>query len=683
MLRRESSVEVFKKTLAEKRIAAVSFDVFDTLITRTYAQPTDLFVDLGERLRNAGLITLQPPRFGRLRVQAESSARLARDDHEPSLQEIYVELSRRVNWSEAQTKQALQAELDLEQQSCRANPQAAAYLIAARELGLPIAFVSDMYLPSGFIRQMLEHHGLATPADLVLVSNEHRTSKAAGGLFKKLEQALQKPLATILHVGDNEEADGASPLRLGLSIFPVVTTHLGAVEKLHLPFSPELGGLPGKISAASRNGRLNVASSASNMGLCTLGAGLLGPMLTAFAFWTFARAEAAGLKRLYFVSRDGQVMREIALAVQQRVPRFQSIECRYIYGSRIAWHHSALESLDSRQLRWLMDPQPTINAQVFAQRLGADRAVVEKCLHDAQAGHLAISPSWNENEVAAAKKIFIVNQDVLLQSANADKRRALGRAYFEQEGLLDDVPWGLVELGWSGSMLSSLCYSLQRKTVLPAFYFCQSHDDPSLPTLVALESFLMRPAGSQWHFGRALRLSEIIEALTAADHPTVLGYREDGARIGPIFKTGTIPMWPADHLRSLRIGANGFIQALDTDALERFQTWTADEVSARLFAIELLSVLCRFVEEPSRELALPFTECVFSEDPAEQNRRTFVAPVSLWKALKERVFTSDDLWPQGSLACSHGFIKALVTGGFGYAFEHAFRQVRNRWSPFR
>lgn len=679
---RHPLVETFQKIVAEKKISAVTFDVFDTLVTRTYAQPTDLFVDLAHALQRQKLIAASPARFARMRVGAEKAARLARDDNEPNLAEIYAALALKFAWSAEQSADAQRAELEFEKRSIRVNPFTAPLVRAAREQGLPIAFVSDMYLPSGFIRELLVSHGIATDTDPVFVSCEHRVSKARGELFDRVQVALNRRAAEILHIGDNEQADAAKPHQRGFAVWRLTNAHLGAIEQLHVPFSAELDGLPGKIAAASRNARLRSVADVENAALFEIGSSFLGPLLTSFALWTFQGAKAAGAKRLYYVARDGQVMREIALAVQRRLTEFQDIDCRYIYGSRIAWHHASLAELDERHLRWLLDAQPVINAQIFAKRIGVEASVVEKALREAGAPALATSASWSENDIGAAKKILVEHQSWLLEAAGAERRRKLGRAYFEQEGLLDGTPWALVELGWSGSMLTSLCHALGRRETLPAFYLCQSHEDVDLPALVALRSFLMQPHGSQFHFGRGLRLSEIIEALSAADHPTTLGYREENGRVAPIFKTGTTPMWPAGHLKSLRAGATAFVEALDDDTLNKLRAWTREETSSRLLAIELLAVLCRFVEEPSRELAMPFTECVFSEDPAEQHRRTFVQKVGLWKALKERVFTSEDLWPQGSLACSNGLIKALVTGGFGYAFEHMFRQVRRRFSPF-
>jgi hypothetical protein len=193
----------------------------------------------------------------------------------------------------------------------------------------------------------------------------------------------------------------------------------------------------------------------------------------------------------------------------------------------------------------------------------------------------------------------------------------------------------------------------------------------------------MQPGGAQHHFAPHLRLPELIEALTAADHPTVLGYEPvAGGRIGPTLKTGTVPMWPAEYLQSLRAGALAFVEALDDEALDRLENCARGDVSSRFLATEFLSVLSRFVEKPDGTLVTPFTQCVFSEDPADEHRRTFVQPVGLLRALKERVFTSDDLWPEGSLACSSGFVRALVTGGFGYASDHIIRQIKRRWTPF-
>lgn len=66
-----------------ERAQVVSFDIFDTLLVRTYANPKDVFRHIEE--------TEEVPLFTELRVNAENEARLLSSQEEITLDEIYAE----------------------------------------------------------------------------------------------------------------------------------------------------------------------------------------------------------------------------------------------------------------------------------------------------------------------------------------------------------------------------------------------------------------------------------------------------------------------------------------------------------------------------------------------------------------------------------------------------------------
>ena len=60
-----------------------SLDIFDTVLTRTFAVPGDLFVALGEEAGRRGLLQVVPEDFARKRMAAESAARQTAPGHGP------------------------------------------------------------------------------------------------------------------------------------------------------------------------------------------------------------------------------------------------------------------------------------------------------------------------------------------------------------------------------------------------------------------------------------------------------------------------------------------------------------------------------------------------------------------------------------------------------------------------
>ena len=59
-----------------------------------------------------------------------------------------------------------------------------------------------------------------------------------------------------------------------------------------------------------------------------------GRLMTDYVWWVLQEAEKAGIKTLYFLARDGWLLREIGLVICEHYSL--DIECKYLYCSRIS-----------------------------------------------------------------------------------------------------------------------------------------------------------------------------------------------------------------------------------------------------------------------------------------------------------------------------------------------------------
>jgi len=94
-----------------------SFDIFDTVIVRRQARPTDLFGFLGSELKKKGLIKCEAEHFLRLRRDAELKARRSTACGEVTLVEIYHCLAPYLGWNYDDSAAALKDELACELKS--------------------------------------------------------------------------------------------------------------------------------------------------------------------------------------------------------------------------------------------------------------------------------------------------------------------------------------------------------------------------------------------------------------------------------------------------------------------------------------------------------------------------------------------------------------------------------------
>lgn len=317
----------------------VSFDVFDTLLVRGHARPRDLFLQLGKALAEKNLSPVPPEVFARRREQAELAARQSVPSGEVTLAEIYTALAPAFGWDEATRALARQCELDLEAASLKAVPAMLARVATARADADVVWFLSDMYLPGAFIEQVLRREGFFREGDRLFVSGECRASKHRGDLFTHARAQVAQPITSWRHFGDNPHADELMPHTHGITTELVRDAVLNRYEQLALgPIEAALWR--SLLAGAMRRARLaNPETDPARRVIWDTGCDVVGPLVLGFVHWCLTEAQARGLRRLYFVARDGQLPLRVAELLARQWGF--AIECRYLYGSRQAWHPAA------------------------------------------------------------------------------------------------------------------------------------------------------------------------------------------------------------------------------------------------------------------------------------------------------------------------------------------------------
>ena len=102
------------------------------------------------------------------------------------------------------------------------------------------------------------------------------------------------------------------------------------------------GELAARFANASRVARAAVPAEAGReTAIRDVAAGVAAPALVAFVLWLLEEAERRGLRRLRFLSRDGQVLYELArrLATATGI----GLDLEYVYSSRLTWSLAATD----------------------------------------------------------------------------------------------------------------------------------------------------------------------------------------------------------------------------------------------------------------------------------------------------------------------------------------------------
>ena len=377
---------------------------------------------------------------------------------------------------------------------------------------------------------------------------------------------------------------------------------------------------------------------------------VLAPVLGDFTQWLLAQAKERGTRRLYFLARDGYYVFRAAEALNRALGL--GLDCRYLYCSRRAlgiplFHLDRRRGLDAL-CRGGMDL--TLD-QVLA------RAGLSPEERRQAAGELGLPFSLAQRLPKRALpqvRQALGQSPVFLNLAGGYSRKALPGlvGYLEQEGLLEDLPWALVDSGWMGSLQRGLQQVLQsrgRGRPLEGYYF-GLYQIPKGMDPRRFHGYAFTPAGPrQWK----MELNNcVFEAVFAAPHGTALGYRQVGGRWAPVLER-----WESHPLgewlgRCLDRCTPALVQLCGERGL--VSTEASRDRALRLFAA--------FCHTPWPQEAAVFGRLPFSDGAGEA--KPLAAPLAereLWlshspaRLLAQAVAASpgrESAWPQGTAALS-------------------------------
>ena len=185
-------------------VKIISFDIFDTLLLRSFLEPKDVFLSL-EKTENC-------PDFFKYRTQAEPKAwekfvSSTKDD--VNLDEIYAQMPSHMQYMK-------EKEIAFECEHLFLNPQMYDVFKYALSQGKQVIICSDMYLPSDSLEHLLAKR-LNSNQFKLYVSADYGKRKHTGRLFEHVISDLQVKPFDILHIGDNMQSDVIIPKSKGIN----------------------------------------------------------------------------------------------------------------------------------------------------------------------------------------------------------------------------------------------------------------------------------------------------------------------------------------------------------------------------------------------------------------------------------------------------------------------------------
>ncbi len=259
---------------------------------------------VGRRLREMRDDVPTDLAFAELRGLTEEAVRHASHKEDISLAEVYRELGGSLGWTPEFCTAAADVECQVEFDVARANPRALE--LVGREAPDGIWYLSDTVLPASLIGRMLRSGGF--PDGSVTTSGDEGLRKLTGSLFRSVAGREGVRARNIRHVGNDIHVDGGGSARSGARFIHVPEANYNRYElTLDSPSSRVSGLLGSCLAAASRRCRLEL-SGAADAGLLSIECSVAGPTIFACTAWALRSAESDGIRHLYFVARDGQIL---------------------------------------------------------------------------------------------------------------------------------------------------------------------------------------------------------------------------------------------------------------------------------------------------------------------------------------------------------------------------------------
>ncbi len=450
-------------------IDALSVDVFDTLLLRRVPQPADAFELLGTRLvddaRVAPFVT--PALFAAAREQAEERAR-ARKRHagafpEVTLAEIYDELADPM--LVAPRDELVQTELAVEADLVFADDAVLELVRAARSAEIPVVEVSDTYFSAAQLEQLLTAAGVDdVDIEHIFTSSDHGTGKAAE-LFEIVAAHLGVARDRVLHVGDHAVADVEAAREHGLQALHLPLRSAGLDELLRREGArhdgddcPTLDPVLGDRGLTALRARLDACGAPPDLattlrGHWSVGATVLGPVLTGFGDWVARRATARGVHRVCCLMREGTLL---APMVEQAARRQGfGLEAVPIWLSRQVCARAAIRTCEYHELRVFVERRVEPTVGELARTLGL--AVTDL-------GDLAAHEDGRLDDVMLREDVLArisgdaeIRDQVITGAATLRKRLV---DYVDRCRHPDDDTVVLVDLGWHTTTQRSLVRAL-------------------------------------------------------------------------------------------------------------------------------------------------------------------------------------------------------------------------------
>ncbi|MDE3080020.1 MAG: HAD-IA family hydrolase [Paracoccaceae bacterium] len=629
-------------------IDVVSFDIFDTLLHRLVLAPVDVFELVRLRAFEDSRSLLSHAvldNFSTDRVAAEAKARSVRvaehgGEGEITLDEIYAQWQLETG-AQAELADWLKGmELECEAHLLHASVKGKAVYDAARKAGCRILLLSDMYLPSDFLRKKLVDEGFdEVSAYPLYVSGEERRSKHMGTLYGHVAKAEALQLGPHwLHVGDNLHADVTKAQEAGLKCHHATWAKIRNVPTVR-PNAYGSGNLLASLMAALKEP--HARSRIPDNPMERIGYQVWGPMLFGFSCWLLSHFKNARIEHAIFVARDGYLLQQLFETCAARLPD-TGLTSEYLYMSRKTGYKTGVRDWHFERTWYYVAGKSNMSTRKIFAVAGINAEDYRDVLssYGITDIDLVLTAELKSRAVHALNTIHMA----VLQRT-AENRRNLSKFY--DETMAGKKRVALVDIGWVGNIQRCFLHSLRdpiASTRLSGYYLGLHRDHIRLNAELGMSmQGYLNISDKYEELNKALLNGgvELLEFVLTAPHGSTIDLSlDDTGSISPVLE-------PVDEqekaYQALAGRAQAGVKRFVNDYAFLLDWLSPDTLANPVWADSFLDL----VMDPDQEALDNLAIITHSDGPGTNAYRLTLAPKlppysasnqAAWKAAREAAF---------------------------------------------
>lgn len=486
-----SSDTINKKIL---KYEYVSFDLYDTVFMRLVNSPEDVFKLVGSIYADKN--------FYQKRLWAQREAEKNKFYDEITLDDIYLVLNK--TYDSKTSLELKQCELTVERDITVLNQEIKKVIDFCIDKEKKILFMSDMYLDKSFLSSVLKKNGILK-YDYLFVSCDTKRRKSTKKMFPYVIKKLNINPKSIIHIGDAVKGDIIFPRMFGVETIPYTDLKHELLKKnksLEEGIIEKLGEKKFENEKPSKYYEIGFLR--------------YGPFLYGFSKWLLHSLEKGNIKKVYFCSRDGYMLKKAFDLINVN----HEIKSYYLYMSKksVALPLAASEAKLEELILYSFANQ-CLTVGEFITQLGLDP---DECRNIVQEYYPNMNMTLFRGEVSKDRLFAKMINRLLIEKKDYVKDQGLAfLKYLENNDFFGEV--ALVDIGWRGSIQFALNKILLSKNIHITGYYVGIDKEGRFGKLNA-HGYLFETEREEMYL-KLMSCVGLFEMFGMAEHGTVLNYR--------------------------------------------------------------------------------------------------------------------------------------------------------------